>query len=87
VITVLGVDFATLMSGVVLTETVFNWPGLGRLAVEAIFRLDIPVVMGTVLFSGGVVVAVKLVVGLLYPSIDPRIGRPAAGETPPAPGR
>jgi ABC-type dipeptide/oligopeptide/nickel transport system permease component len=80
VVTVLGVDFAALMSGVVLTETVFNWPGLGRLAVEAIFRLDMPVVMGTVLFSGAVVVAANLVIDLLSPVIDPRITRGDPGH-------
>src|SRR5262249_30765518 len=51
IVTLLGLDIAALMSGVVLTETVFNWPGLGRLAVQAVFNLDIPLVAGTVLFS------------------------------------
>src|SRR2546427_2885762 len=56
IVTLLGLDIAALMSGVVLTETVFNWPGLGRLAVQAVFNLDIPLLAGTVLFSavGGV---------------------------------
>jgi peptide/nickel transport system permease protein len=72
-ITLAGLDFAGLLSGVVLTETVFNWPGLGRLAFEAVFNLDIPLVMGTVLFSAALVVAANLVVDLLYAWLDPRI--------------
>jgi peptide/nickel transport system permease protein len=72
-VTLAGLDFAGLLSGVVLTETVFNWPGLGRLAFEAVFNLDIPLVMGTVLFSAALVVAANLVVDLLYAWLDPRI--------------
>jgi len=71
--TLLGLDLAGLLSGVVLTETVFNWPGLGRLAVEAVFNQDIPVIMGTVLFSAFLVVAVNIIVDGLYLLIDPRI--------------
>jgi len=58
---------------VVLTETVFNWPGLGRLAVEAVFNLDIPVIMGTVQLSALIVVVVNTLVDVLYLAIDPRI--------------
>lgn len=71
--TLLGLDLAGLLSGVVLTETVFNWPGLGRLAVEAVFNQDIPVIMGTVLFSALLVVGANIVVDCLYLLIDPRI--------------
>jgi peptide/nickel transport system permease protein len=73
VITVLGLDFAGLMSGVVLTETVFNWPGLGRLAVEAVFNQDVPLIMGTVLFSAFLVIGANIAVDFLYLLIDPRI--------------
>jgi ABC-type dipeptide/oligopeptide/nickel transport system permease component len=73
IVTLLGLDVAALMSGVVLTETVFNWPGLGRLAVQAVFSLDIPVLAGTVLFSGALVLACNLAVDLLYGLIDPRV--------------
>src|SRR6202041_3302817 len=55
-ITLAGLDLAGLLSGVVLTETVFNWPGLGRLAYEAVLSLDIPLIMGTVLFSAFLIV-------------------------------
>jgi peptide/nickel transport system permease protein len=73
IVTLLGLDVAALMSGVVLTETVFNWPGLGRLAVQAVFSLDIPVLAGTVLFSAALVLAANLIVDLLYGVIDPRV--------------
>src|SRR5579885_56439 len=72
-ITLAGLDLAGLLSGVVLTETVFNWPGIGRLAFEAIFNLDIPLIMGTVLFSAFLIVAANLLVDLLYAWLDPRI--------------
>jgi peptide/nickel transport system permease protein len=75
IVTLLGLDVAALMSGVVLTETVFNWPGLGRLAVQAVFSLDIPVVAGTMLFSATLVLAANLAVDLLYGAIDPRVRR------------
>jgi peptide/nickel transport system permease protein len=72
-VTLAGLDLAGLLSGVVLTETVFNWPGIGRLAADAIFNLDIPVIMGTVLFSAFLIVVVNLLVDLLYAWLDPRI--------------
>ena len=72
-VTLAGLDLAGLLSGVVLTETVFNWPGIGRLAFEAIFNLDIPLIMGTVLFSAFLVVIANLLVDLLYAWLDPRI--------------
>jgi peptide/nickel transport system permease protein len=72
-VTLAGLDLAGLLSGVVLTETVFNWPGIGRLAFEAIFNLDIPLIMGTVLFSAFLIVIANLLVDLLYVWLDPRI--------------
>lgn len=75
VVTLLGLDVAELMSGVVLTETVFNWPGLGRLAVQSVFMLDLPVMAGTVLFSAVLVLGCNLVVDVLYGVIDPRVQR------------
>jgi peptide/nickel transport system permease protein len=72
-VTLAGLELAGLLSGVVLTETVFNWPGIGRLAYEAIFNLDIPLIMGTVLFAAFLVVIANLVVDLLYAWLDPRI--------------
>ncbi len=75
IVTVLGLDIASLMGGLVLTETVFNWPGLGRLAVQAVFGLDIPLVAGTVLFAAVLVLLANLIVDLLYGLIDPRVQR------------
>src|SRR5205814_8240076 len=75
IVTLLGLDVAALMRGVVLTETVFNWPGLGRLAVQAVFYLDVPLVSGTVLFSAVLVLFANLAVDLLYGVIDPRVQR------------
>jgi peptide/nickel transport system permease protein len=72
-ITLAGLDLAGMLSGVVLTETVFNWPGIGRLAYEAVFNLDIPLIMGTVLFSAFLIVIANLVVDLIYAWLDPRI--------------
>ncbi|HJU27742.1 MAG TPA: ABC transporter permease, partial [Candidatus Binataceae bacterium] len=72
-VTLAGLDLASLLSGVVLTETVFDWPGIGRLAYEAVFNLDIPLIMGTVLFAAFLVVVANLVVDLLYAWLDPRI--------------
>jgi peptide/nickel transport system permease protein len=72
-VTLAGLDLAGLLSGVVLTETVFNWPGIGRLAFEAILNLDIPLIMGTVLFSAALIVAANLAVDILYAWLDPRI--------------
>jgi len=78
-ITLAGLDLAGLLSGVVLTETVFNWPGIGRLAYEAIFNLDIPLIMGTVLFSAVLIVVANLGVDVLYAWLDPRIRLSEAG--------
>jgi peptide/nickel transport system permease protein len=72
-LTLIGLDFAALMNGVVLTETVFHWPGIGRLAFDAVLALDVPVIMGTVLLSAGLVVGTNLAVDLLYRLVDPRI--------------
>ncbi|MFZ0889069.1 MAG: ABC transporter permease [Candidatus Binataceae bacterium] len=72
-VTLAGLDLAGLLSGVVLTETVFNWPGIGRLSFEAVLNLDIPLIMGTVLFSAFLIVAANLIVDMLYAWLDPRI--------------
>lgn len=72
-LTVIGLDFAALMNGVVLTETVFHWPGIGRLAFDAVLALDVPVIMGTVLLSAALVVVTNLAVDLLYRLVDTRI--------------
>ena len=72
-VTLAGLDIAGMLSGVVLTETVFNWPGIGRLAEEAVFNLDVPLIMGTTLFAAFLVVVANLAVDLIYFWLDPRI--------------
>ena len=73
VITVLGVQFASLLGGAVIVETIFSWPGMGRLAINAISRRDYPVIMGTVLVFSVVFVLANLLVDIIYTIIDPRI--------------
>lgn len=73
VVTYLGLQFAGLLTGAVVTETVFSRPGLGRVAVTAISNRDFPVIQGTVLFFAATYVLVSLVVDLSYAVIDPRI--------------
>jgi peptide/nickel transport system permease protein len=73
IVTVLGFDVASLLGGTVTIEVVFSRPGLGRLMVESIFRRDYPVVQGSILFFGLLVVCVNLVVDILYTFIDPRV--------------
>lgn len=73
IITVIGNNFAVLLTGAVLTETVFAWPGLGRAMVDAINQYDYPVVMGGVLIMAVVFVIINLVVDLTYGVIDPRV--------------
>ena len=72
-VTVLGLQFATLMGGAVVTEAVFAWPGIGRLAVQAIYNRDYPVVQAVVLTVVAIFVLVNLIVDVLYARIDPRI--------------
>ncbi|GAP35787.1 ABC transporter permease [Piscinibacter sakaiensis] len=73
VITVLGLQFGNVMAGAVLVETVFNWPGLGRLAFESVLRRDYPTILGVLVFSAMVVVVMNLLTDLAYRLIDPRI--------------
>jgi peptide/nickel transport system permease protein len=72
-LTVLGVLTPRLLGGAVITETIFAWPGLGRLAVDAAVTRDYPVIMGVTLLVSALVVVSNLVTDLLYPVIDPRI--------------
>ncbi len=73
VVTVIGIAFALLVGGVVVTESVFNIPGLGRLTVDAVLRRDYPVIQGMILVFSATYVLVNLVVDLLYGFLDPRI--------------
>lgn len=73
VVTVVGLQFGTLLGGAVLTETVFGWPGIGQLLVESIFSRDYPLVQGIVLTFSTLFIMVNLAVDILYAYIDPRI--------------
>ncbi|MDI3341217.1 MAG: ABC transporter permease [Sphaerobacter sp.] len=73
VVTVLGLEFGTLLGGAVITETVFAWPGVGRLVINAIQQRDFPVVVGAVTIIAVVFVVLNLLVDLLYGALDPRV--------------
>lgn len=72
-VTIAGADLAALLGGVVFTERVFSWPGMGQLAVSVVLQRDIPMIMGVVLVAAAAVVLANLAVDLLYPLVDPRI--------------
>lgn len=73
VITMLGLQFGNVVAGAVLVETVFNWPGLGRLAFDSVLRRDYPTILGVLLFSSMVVVIMNLLTDFVYRLVDPRI--------------
>jgi len=73
VVTVVGLQFGSLLGGAVLTETVFAWPGIGRMLVDAIRSRDLPLVQGTVLFVATGFILVNLLVDLSYAALNPRI--------------
>jgi peptide/nickel transport system permease protein len=73
VLTVVGLSLPTLVGGAVLTETVFAWPGVGRLAVGAVFERDYPIIMGVNLLVASVVITANLLTDLAYGLVDPRI--------------
>ena len=72
-VTMLGLQFGNVLAGAILVETVFNWPGLGRLASESVLRRDYPTILGVLLFSSMLVVIMNLVTDYCYRLIDPRI--------------
>jgi len=80
VITIVGADFGSYLSGSVLTESVFGWPGLGRFVVQAILKRDFPVIQGAVLFMAVLFVLVNLAVDVSYGAIDPRIRSEGGGS-------
>jgi peptide/nickel transport system permease protein len=73
IVTVIGIGIALLISGVVITETVFNVPGLGRLTVDAVLKRDYPIVQGLIIVFAGVKVLVNLLIDISYAFLDPRI--------------
>ena len=80
VVTVAGLQFGNMLSGAVLVEAVFNWPGLGQLAFESILRRDHPTVLGILFFATAMAVAANLLADIAYGIVDPRI---RAGSPPP----
>jgi ABC-type dipeptide/oligopeptide/nickel transport system permease component len=73
VLTVLGLDFGRMLGGAVVVETIFAWPGMGRLAVQAVLGRDFPVVQGAAIMGAVVFLAVSLMIDLLYGWVDPRL--------------
>lgn len=73
VVTVIGLDFGAYLTGSILTETIFSWPGIGRYVVQAISKRDLPAVQGAVLFLSVVFVMVNILTDLAYQRVDPRV--------------
>lgn len=73
ILTVIGLDLGNLLGGAVITETIFAWPGIGRLAVQAIYARDYPVVQATVILGALIYVFVNLIVDVFYAWLDPRV--------------
>lgn len=73
VVTVVGLQFGSLLGGAILTETIFAWPGLGRLLTDSLYSRDYPMVQGLVLLFAGLFIMVNLLIDILYSFIDPRI--------------
>jgi peptide/nickel transport system permease protein len=73
ILTMFGLQFALLMAGAVLTETTFNWPGMGLFLVERVTDRDFPAIQGTIVFFALIIAAVNLLVDIIYARIDPRV--------------
>ncbi|MDH3242852.1 MAG: ABC transporter permease subunit, partial [Alphaproteobacteria bacterium] len=73
VVAMIGLDIGIFMSGAVVVESVFGWPGIGQLAWQAIQRIDIPIIMGVTLVAAVAIVLGNLIADLVAPVIDPRI--------------
>ena len=81
VVTLIGLDLGALMGGAILTETVFNWPGVGRTIYLAILQRDAPVVIGGTIILVGIFIIMNLIVDILYAWLDPRIRYEKRQET------
>lgn len=81
-VTLAGLVLAGFTTGVVIVETVFGWPGIGKFVVDSIFDQDYPVIQGFVVFTGTVFVVVNVVVDVLYLRLDPRVRLDSAGAAP-----
>lgn len=75
VVTWIGMDLGYFLSGIIAVEAIFDWPGIGNLAYQAISTYDTPMILGTVLVSAVAIVTMNLIIDLLYPLLDPRLAR------------
>ena len=73
VVTIAGLQFGSIISGAVLVETVFSWPGLGTLAFDSILSRDYPTILGILFFSSLLVIVANLITDFVYRLVDPRI--------------
>jgi peptide/nickel transport system permease protein len=73
ILTIAGLQFGNLISGALLVETVFNWPGMGRLAFDSILRRDYPTIMGVLFFASAMVVVANILTDMSYRWADPRL--------------
>jgi peptide/nickel transport system permease protein len=73
IVTIFGLDLGILFGGAILTETVFNIPGVGRLSYDAIQKSDLPIVQGTVLMGALAIIMMNLLVDIVYAFLDPRV--------------
>ena len=73
ILTILGLQFGTLLAGAIVTETIFSWPGIGRLAVQAISARDYPLLQGCILLIAVSYVVVNLLTDMIYALVDPRV--------------
>jgi peptide/nickel transport system permease protein len=73
VVTVVGMELGTLLGGAVITETIFAWPGVGRLAIQAIHNRDYPVVQAAVFILASIFVLINLLVDIIYTYLDPQV--------------
>ena len=73
IVTVFGLDLGSLLGGAVITEYVFNIPGLGKLSTEAVSNVDLPVIVGTVLFAAVFIVLANIIVDFIYVALDPKV--------------
>ncbi len=74
--TIIGLQSSVLLTGAILTETIFAWPGVGKWMVEAIFRRDIPSIQGAVLLVACFVILINATIDFLYAIINPRLRKP-----------
>lgn len=72
-VTIIGLDFGSYLSGAVLTESIFGWPGMGRFALTAIMKRDFPAIQGSVLFMAVLFVVINIIVDIIYATLDPRV--------------